>query len=775
MFSTSVNIVMADQYTKEEIQAIFEEYNNATKGGSQATAELTKRFKDAQTGLKNYTDQLNSSLQKLGSSMLGVAKAMKDGEQGAAVYNDSINSFADAIDSFLSKFGLLGQMLGTVLTAGARYVAEVNKQSDALFKTYKDLSSSGLADAGGMRTIFDNMQKFGYGVNELGNMTELLKANSKELSAFGGTAASGTKAFADAAGEIQRSDVGKSLQMLGKTPDEINKGMALFVKQQQQAGVSSSAIQANLAQKSADYIKNLDVLSKLTGDDAAKLQEKLDAAMAEDAFNQTIYELKKKAAAGDAEAGRLASEYENAARRLTGEALKEFQQGVGGDISAMGKTLMAAGDAVGMIGKSSFTASGYIDTLTKGVVQQRNQQGELLKMNAGRDFMFAAKEMSDLESRNAEKTAQAQEDRAKAEQELQTKGLDPATKAQVELRIEQMKTRDEFQSLINKGINPVTKGMATLASGIESVTDKLPGSGTSTGTKMGGGETGSNWWNPSTWGKGGKTPPSAPGATGLGAVSAQFEGAGAGTVSSGKGDHGGASYGTYQLSSKMGQVQQFLKENEKYSKEFEGLTAGTEDFNKKWKELGGDKGFAEAQQAFAKKQYYDAQVQTLGEMGKKLTGKGRGVQEALFSTGVQYGGGSKLIEKALAGKDVDQMGEKDIINAIQDYKAQNVSSNFKSSSADVQRGVANRIERERAALMASSTAGPSTGYDSKMAGIQPDKTLPAKVEVAANRPEGYDSEQSKGFNDLLAALEQSNRLQSEQADQLARIRQNTAA
>ena len=254
---------MADQYTPEEIRAIFEEYNNAVKSNSPVTAEMTARMKDATAGIKNYTAQLNASLKSLGSSVFDVAKAMKDGKQGASAYNDSINAAADAVEAFASKFGFLGKIIGTMITAGARYAAEVNKQSDALFDAYKNLSSSGLGDAGGMRTIFDNMQKFGYGIEQLGDMTALLKANSKELAAFGGTAASGTKAFADAAGQIQRSDVGKSLQMLGKTPDEINKGIALFVKQQQSAGVASANIQQNLAQKSADYVKNLDLLSKL--------------------------------------------------------------------------------------------------------------------------------------------------------------------------------------------------------------------------------------------------------------------------------------------------------------------------------------------------------------------------------------------------------------------------------------------------------------------------------------------------------------------------------
>jgi len=46
----------------------------------------------------------------------------------------------------------------------------------------------------------------------------------------------------------------------------------------------------------------------------------------------------------------------------------------------------------------------------------------------------------------------------------------------------------------------------------------------------------------------------------LGALSAEFEsgGRGPGTVSSGKGDPGGVSYGIYQLSSKAGTVAGFL-------------------------------------------------------------------------------------------------------------------------------------------------------------------------------------------------------------------------
>lgn len=765
---------MADMYTPEEIKEIFEEYNNATKGGSQATAELTARFKDAQAGLKNYTAQLNASLKSLGSSMLGVAKAMKDGEQGASVYNDSINSAADAIDAFASKFGFLGKIIGTLITAGARYAVEVNKQSDALFDSYKKLSQSGLADAGGMTAIFDNMQKFGYGINELGNMTELLKANSKELAAFGGTAASGTKAFADAAGQIQHSEVGKSLQMLGKTPDDINKGVAMFVKQQQQSGVSSANINQNLAQKSADYVKNLDLLSKLTGESAEGMQAKLDDAMAEDAFNQTIYELKKKAAAGDVEAGRLATEYENAARRLTGEALKEFQQGVGGDISAMGKTLMAAGDAVGMIGKSSFTASGYIDKLAEGVTKQRDTQGELLKLNAGRDFMFAGKEMSQITSRYADTTAQSQEDMAKAQQELQKKGLDPATKAQVEMRIEQMKTRDEFQSLINKGINPVTKGMAKLAGGIESVTDKIPGTNTSTETKIGGGTSSGGWLRDML---------------GLGTSSSTGK-SGALLDIIGKGESGG-NYNALVGGKKGGPS---VEKNA-------DLTNMTIDQVQQMQKTMIAQGHAST--AVGKYQMISA---TLAEQAAKAgldTSKvkfDQKTQDLLAQQLINQAGYGKkdtaTVMKNLAGtwaslpKDMSGAGAydgfngnksginpKDLVAAINNSSGATTvggptdSRETKSASATVPAGPTD--SRETKSASAAVPAGPIDKYESKTADVKPDKTLPAK-ETAATTSAADPEYTTQSYDKLVALMEHSNRLQSEQADALGRIRQNTA-
>ena len=216
-------------------------------------------------------------------------------------------------------------------------------------------------------------------------------------------------------------------------------------------------------------------------------------------------------------------------------------------------------------------------------------------------------------------------------------------------------------------------------------------------------------------------PQSAPSMTGnkiegLGKIAAQFESGGkAGTVSTGHGDFGGKSYGAFQLAGRGGkagnEVDEFLKSSG-YADKFKGLKVGSADFDKKWKEMGEDKDFAKAQQQHAVKTHYDPQMEKLKKSGIDLSGKGAGVQEAVMSTANQYGANTETIIKALKGKDTAKMDDKEIINAIQNYKAENVKTNFKSSSSAVQAGVAKRIEQERAALL--GVQGPTAQGQVKM-------------------------------------------------------------
>jgi len=483
---------MADQLNTEEFQRQLEIIIDLMKRGiplSEAQVRAVESSTKAEKAREERLRALNASFDKLTRGTKELGQSMLDGKRGMEAMTGGVNAaagFADLLINALVPLRLLNIALRGVVGVLTFFTKETMKQADALFKTYQDLSKSGQATAGGMVDIYKNMQQFGYNIEELGKMSALLKDNSQALASFGGTAAAGGKAFADAAEQIQRSDIGKTFQMMGMLPDDINRGMAMYIKSQQAIGIRNTDINKNLADSAGKYVMQLDLLAKLTGQTADQVQEKLDQANAEQAFNQVQNELRKKALAGDEEARKQFIENQIVATTLTGTALKEFQQGLGGDLSAMSKTMMTASGAVSLIGRGSFTAAEYFNELGTGAEQFRQMNGQLAKYNAA-DHGLPFNEISQLESRFAGRQAEMQKARAEAEQLLQKTGLEPTTKNMVTLQMAQMNTTNSFQNLINFGIVPVTNMMSKLAQIMDNLLSYLPGTKTGVSGKMGGG------------------------------------------------------------------------------------------------------------------------------------------------------------------------------------------------------------------------------------------------------------------------------------------------
>jgi len=193
---------------------------------------------------------------------------------------------------------------------------------------------------------------------------------------------------------------------------------------------------------------------------------------------------------------------------------------------------------------------------------------------------------------------------------------------------------------------------------------------------------------------------------GLGSISAGNESArGVHEISTGIGDAGGVSYGAHQLSSKTGTMAKFLSspEGQPFAAEFQGMSPGSAAFNKKYEQVANERGaeFAKAQKGFIDRTHYAPMVNNvLKGTGMDFSKKGKAVQEMLYSTGVQYGSGTSVINNALKGKNVANMSDADIITTVQDYKSATVGQYFRSSAPNIQQSVANRAQKEKAQLLA---------------------------------------------------------------------------
>jgi len=232
---------------------------------------------------------------------------------------------------------------------------------------------------------------------------------------------------------------------------------------------------------------------------------------------------------------------------------------------------------------------------------------------------------------------------------------------------------------------------------------------------------------------------------GFGALSAFFESGGnPAIVSSGLGDNGGVSYGTFQLSSKTGGVQAFLNHYRDTPQVKKLLAAGpinSEQFKDTWKQLGNtDTAFAKMQADYNKIQYLDPVLQKLKNAGIDLSRRGPGVLSVLDATSDQYGaaGAAKVVEQSLKGEDLSKLTDADIISTIEDYKIKTVGSHFRSSSAAVQASVAKRFATEKDVALKltnqnTTVAGtkkdiPAVASDKVVAPSQPKAVLTASTQ-----------------------------------------------
>lgn len=198
----------------------------------------------------------------------------------------------------------------------------------------------------------------------------------------------------------------------------------------------------------------------------------------------------------------------------------------------------------------------------------------------------------------------------------------------------------------------------------------------------------------------------------LGALSAKYEtgGRGPGVVSTGKGDLGGVSYGSYQMSSTMGTAGRFVTQADfPFCDEFKGLKPGSPPFTAKWKAIAAAQAdaFQKCQHDFIKKLLFDPLVsKILRDDGLDVNARPHAVQDVVWSTAVQHGGNTSIVHKAIVALNLDFEDpdfDRRFISAVYAERGRKKPNGalvyFSSSSSDVQKGVAKRfVNEERDAL-----------------------------------------------------------------------------
>lgn len=184
---------------------------------------------------------------------------------------------------------------------------------------------------------------------------------------------------------------------------------------------------------------------------------------------------------------------------------------------------------------------------------------------------------------------------------------------------------------------------------------------------------------------------------GLGALSAYYESGRRGSSAVGFDSTGGTSYGKYQIASRTGTMDQFMRFLKTKDPEvFERLqAAGPADsgrngnFANVWRQLAGEGKLNNYEHDFIKQSHYDPGLRAINSDSLRgMIGKSAALQDVLWSTAVQHGGtaGGRLFNKVYR----EGMSEEELINAIYSERG----TRFRSSTPEVRASVLNRFQNE---------------------------------------------------------------------------------
>jgi hypothetical protein len=173
----------------------------------------------------------------------------------------------------------------------------------------------------------------------------------------------------------------------------------------------------------------------------------------------------------------------------------------------------------------------------------------------------------------------------------------------------------------------------------------------------------------------------------LGGLSQKYESSGdPGAI--GYDSTGGFSYGTYQLA--HNNAQRFIAQSP-YAQEFAGIPFNSVAFRNKWKEIArkDPQGFAQAQEQYIAQTHFEPLAAKAAQAGLDLAQRSPVLAEVVFSTGVQHGAGTDVINRALArvGNDAS---DAEIIKAIYQERWGG-GRRFASSTPQVRQAVYNRF------------------------------------------------------------------------------------
>ena len=247
--------------------AIFQ--NAATE----ATLQLLVKALSSKGGKSSGDEAMRLHRKSIDENIVAIDKTTDRQQTYNKILNESntkVKAFGNEVSNAATK--LVGGIFSTTLSLAASGLsAFTGFLTDSLDK-WTDLSSVG---ASFNNNLIELRQTAAQSNLSIGEFSDLVRKNSTYLAAFGGTVTEGAKRIGDLSKNLRSGEIGENLFSMGYTISEINGGLGNYLELQTRLGRSELKDQKAMTNGSVEYLKQLDLLAKITGQNREEIAKSM--------------------------------------------------------------------------------------------------------------------------------------------------------------------------------------------------------------------------------------------------------------------------------------------------------------------------------------------------------------------------------------------------------------------------------------------------------------------------------------------------------------------
>lgn len=225
-----------------------------TKILNQITKDELDASKKEGEALDRFTKNANNTVKGL----IGFAKGLSSSAGSFEPLGQVVLKAGDAVGGLLSYLGPIGSLFGGISKAGAEVANFMIQSFEKAYSTFEQVSQTGIVDS------FSTFEKSAASMGlTFGDFDKVIAKNSKEIAVLGGSALTGRKMLETlGAGSEQ---LRMQFQKLGISTADANEFQMSYLIQQQRMSKGRIQMTDQLIAETGNYVKELDLTSKLTG------------------------------------------------------------------------------------------------------------------------------------------------------------------------------------------------------------------------------------------------------------------------------------------------------------------------------------------------------------------------------------------------------------------------------------------------------------------------------------------------------------------------------